>query len=237
MPAPQPAANGRRLGIKAKLLGLSLILLAFTAVIGVLGIRTASQAEVRSEVMYDKVVVALKDLGVARAKFNENRAFLNNHILEPDTAAKKELEGKLAENAKLIDENLDELSHTLTTAEGKAAFAALREHLGDYRGARKDVLELSSQGQDDEAYALNKAELLLRGAAFHGDAGYYKSLYAGIKSVTAADVKRVATKYFTPGRVVLSIVPMGMTDEAAKPAESRKVTVAADGGHYVVEGK
>ncbi|HVZ48810.1 MAG TPA: pitrilysin family protein [Gemmatimonadaceae bacterium] len=84
---------------------------------------------------------------------------------------------------------------------------------------------------------LSKAELLLRGSVFHGDAGYYKSLYAGITSVTAADVKRVANQYFTPGRVVLSVVPVGKANDAANAAVSRKVTVAADGGHYVVEGK
>ena len=42
-------------------------------------------------------------------------------------------------------------------------------------------------------------------------------------SVTAADVKRVANKYLTRGRVVLSIVPMGKTDQASKPAESKPV--------------
>lgn len=84
---------------------------------------------------------------------------------------------------------------------------------------------------------LGKAELLLRGSVFHGDPGYYKKLYTGIKAVTAADVKRVANKYFTKERVVLSIVPMGKFDQAAKPSESKKVTVSADGGHYIVEGK
>jgi zinc protease len=84
---------------------------------------------------------------------------------------------------------------------------------------------------------LNKAEELLRGSVNHGDAGYYKQLYAAIRAVTAADVKRVANKYLTPGRVVLSVVPQGKLDAAAKPASSRRVTVAADGGHYIVEEK
>jgi zinc protease len=84
---------------------------------------------------------------------------------------------------------------------------------------------------------LNKAELLLRGSVFHGDAGYYKKIYAEIKQVTAADVKRVANKYFTPQRVIVSIVPQGKTADAARASESKKVTVSADGGHYIVEGK
>ena len=84
---------------------------------------------------------------------------------------------------------------------------------------------------------LNKAELLLRGSVFHSDAGYYKKVYAEIKQVTAADVKRVANKYFTSQRVVVSIVPQGKSADAARASESKKVTVSADGGHYIVESK
>ena len=48
--------------------------------------------------------------------------------------------------------------------------------------------------------------------------------------VTAADVKRVAIKYLTKGRVVLSIVPMGKPDLAAKPGESTKVPPISGAG-------
>jgi zinc protease len=82
-----------------------------------------------------------------------------------------------------------------------------------------------------------KGEQLLSGSVFRGDAGYYKKLYAGIKAVTAADVKRVANKYFTKERAILSVVPVGKSADAAKANESKKVTVSADGGHYTLEGK
>ncbi len=42
--------------------------------------------------------------------------------------------------------------------------------------------------------------------------------------MTAEDVKRVANKYLTRGRVVLSVVPMGKLDQAAKPEQSTRVT-------------
>ncbi len=75
---------------------------------------------------------------------------------------------------------------------------------------------------------LGKAMNLSAGAAFHGDPGYYRIAYEKSTSVTAADVKRVADKYLTKGRVVLSVVPMGKPEEASKPAESKKVTGADD---------
>jgi len=84
---------------------------------------------------------------------------------------------------------------------------------------------------------LGKGEILISGLVFFGDPAYFKSQYTKLKSVTAADVKRVANKYLGPGRVVLSIVPLGKTDQASKATASAKVTVGADGGHYIMESR
>jgi zinc protease len=83
---------------------------------------------------------------------------------------------------------------------------------------------------------LGKAEILNSGLVFHGDPAYFAAEYAKLKAVTAADVKRVANKYLGAGRVVLSVVPAGKADQAAKPEASAKVTVSPDGGHYIFEG-
>ena len=82
---------------------------------------------------------------------------------------------------------------------------------------------------------LGKAETLNSGLVYHGDPGYFKKEYTGLTSVTAADVKRVANKYLTANRVVLSVVPTGKLDQASKPDASTKVTVSPDGGHYIME--
>ncbi len=75
---------------------------------------------------------------------------------------------------------------------------------------------------------LGKAMLLSDNAGFHGDPGYYRTAFQKSMSVTSADVKRVANRYLTKGRVVLSVVPIGKPDEASKAAESQKVTGAED---------
>jgi zinc protease len=75
---------------------------------------------------------------------------------------------------------------------------------------------------------LGKSTTLADGAGYHDDPGYFKTDFEKRRSVTAADVKRVAAKYLGEGRVVLSIVPQGKLDQAAKPAESRKVAGAED---------
>ena len=70
---------------------------------------------------------------------------------------------------------------------------------------------------------LGKAFQLVNGAAIHGDAGYFRTEYQKTLAVTPADVQRVANKYLTAGRIVLSVVPPGQTGQASKPAESTKV--------------
>ncbi|MDB4906570.1 MAG: peptidase domain protein [Gemmatimonadetes bacterium] len=84
---------------------------------------------------------------------------------------------------------------------------------------------------------LGKAEILASGNAYYNDPSHYKKQYAELTSVTPADIKRVANKYLTANRVVLSVVPMGKADMASKPEKSGKVTVSADGGHYTLEKK
>ena len=82
---------------------------------------------------------------------------------------------------------------------------------------------------------LGKAEILNRGLVYHADAGRYQTDYERLRTLTAEDVKRVANRYLGGGRVVLSVVPLGKPEEGSKATMSMKVTVAADGGHYIME--
>jgi zinc protease len=70
---------------------------------------------------------------------------------------------------------------------------------------------------------LGKSNQLADGAGYHGDPGYFKTAYEKRRAVTPDGVKRVATKYLTTGRVILSVVPVGKSDLAAKPEASQKV--------------
>jgi zinc protease len=70
---------------------------------------------------------------------------------------------------------------------------------------------------------LGKTFQLLNGAVFHGDPGHFRIDYQKTLAVTPADVQRVANKYLTGGRIVLSVVPPGQGDQASKAAESKQV--------------
>jgi zinc protease len=79
--------------------------------------------------------------------------------------------------------------------------------------------------------SLNKSMMLVSNEAFFGDPGReFKVDYPKQQAVTAADVRRVANKYLTKGRVVLSVVPAGQADKASKAGESAVVTGPKKGG-------
>ena len=152
----------KRFGLRAKLLSGAAVLLTFTAVIGLLGIRTTAAANLSSKRMFTGSVEPLAELGTARAKFNESRAFTNNHILERSQAEKDTLAEKLQANDAIVDKNLAAVKDSLTTEKDKEMFASLTVATGKYRTARAEVLAISDTGKTDQAYALNKQQVLPR---------------------------------------------------------------------------
>ena len=116
--------------------------------------------------------------------------------------------------------------HTLTSLE--AASDAIIERLKK-EGPTAEEIQKAIAGEELGFVSglesnLGKAFQLADGAGYHGDAGYFRTAYSKTLSVTAEDVKRVANKYLTGGRVVLSIVPEGKLDQASKPEQSKRVT-------------
>ena len=107
----------------------------------------------------------------------------------------------------------------------EAATDALLEKL-KADGPTKEELQRATAGLEFDFVSglqsnLGKSLTLADGAGIHNNPGYFQSEYQKMLAVTAADVKRVANKYLTKGRVVLSIVPTGQLGQAAKPSGSK----------------
>ena len=71
--------------------------------------------------------------------------------------------------------------------------------------------------------SLARAVLIGQYTVYYGDPNLINTRVNKVSAVTKEDVQRVANKYLTRGRVVLSIVPIGKLDQASKPAESKQV--------------
>src|SRR4051794_19348656 len=93
--APPTAAAGRRFSLRAQLLGAFGIVLALTALVGLLGMHTASGISAKSTATYEKSLKPLQDLGTARAALNQTRALTLEHVLTDDPAQMHAIEAKL----------------------------------------------------------------------------------------------------------------------------------------------
>jgi zinc protease len=112
--------------------------------------------------------------------------------------------------------------HSLTELE--SATEAILQKL-KAEGPTKEEIERATAGLEFDFVSglqsnLGKSMTLADGAGLHNSPGYFQTEYQKMLAVTPADVKRVANKYLTKGRIVLSIVPEGKRDQAAKPSES-----------------
>ena len=192
--SPRSPAPSRRLSVRTKLLGSAGILLALMVVVGVMGIASLERVNSKSDAMYESAVAPLADLGVARALFNENRANVNDHILELPDMERPELEEAIAANTEIVAARLEAVARTLESPKSKAAYADLQKQMATYRTARDRVLALSREDRDVEASEVLDEEL--EGVA-QDVAADFKTLYdatvalakterAGIDSTTAS---------------------------------------------------
>ena len=118
--------------------------------------------------------------------------------------------------------------HSLTELE--TATDAILEKL-KAEGPTRDEIQRATAGLEfafvsDLQSNLGKSMTLADGAGIHNNPGYFQTEYQRMLAVTTNDVKRVANKYLTKGRIVLSIVPAGKRADAAKPSESTPYTRA-----------
>jgi zinc protease len=178
-------------------------------------------------------------LGILGSILSGPRTARLNKALIYDQQAAAQVSARQSSN-----EDVGEFSMTITPRPGhsltdlEAAADAIIEKL-KAEGPTTEELQKAT-ASDELAFVsgiqsnLGKAGRLSSGAGYHGDPGHFKKDYQQTLAVTAADVNRVANKYLTKGRVVLSIVPMGKPDQASKPSESRKITgdrVGANGAN------
>jgi zinc protease len=117
--------------------------------------------------------------------------------------------------------------HTLTEVEA-AVDQVLQKFIAE--GPTADELQRAKSGLELNFLRrlesnLGKADQLLSGAVFFGNPGQYSVDYEKLLAVTAADVKRMAGRYLSGPRIVLSVVPKGKRDQASKAAESETVTM------------
>src|SRR4029079_12694760 len=90
--AGEEPVGQRRVNLQWKLLGNAGLLIALMTAIAIMGISSLSNVNRIARDSFAQATQPLAALGTARAKANENRALLNNHILSTEAADRAELE-------------------------------------------------------------------------------------------------------------------------------------------------
>ncbi len=196
--------TGRRVSLKAKLLGSSAILLAFTAIVGLLGIHSNATISTDSDRMYADSVMPLAELGVARAAFNENRALTLQHASSNDARQQQELAAKIDANTAAVKKNLAAVGKTLQ-GEEKQTFDALQADLTTYRAARAKFLGLSQSGKGAEAAALGTSTLTPAADKVGEDFAKLFDASIALARADQADIKHTASSARTEAIALIVI--------------------------------
>jgi methyl-accepting chemotaxis protein len=147
-----------RFNVKAKILALAGSLIVAIALVAAIGITSLASVESKAQESFETTTQPLAHLGLARAKANETRALVNNHILAKDAAERADEEKTIKANDSLMEKELGAVEPTLRTATGKQAFAGLEAALAAYRTERDKLLERSRAGEPVDALAAYNVE-------------------------------------------------------------------------------
>jgi methyl-accepting chemotaxis protein len=140
--------------LRAKQLGSAGLLVALIIVVGVLGVRGLGSVADKSELAYTEATLPLSRLADAGVRINENRALVNQHILETGAEARQALEQQVVANDEATARDLAAVEPVLHGSAAEAAFAALTAAAAEYAEVRERVFELSDAGRDADALAL-----------------------------------------------------------------------------------
>jgi zinc protease len=110
-----------------------------------------------------------------------------------------------------------------TPEEAEAALAAELDRLRTEPVSDDDLSKARNQLARDvvlgRATVHQKAEALGRAATIHGDAGQADAQFERAEAVTAADIQRVARRYFEPAtRMAITVRPKPVAADAKKGA-------------------
>jgi methyl-accepting chemotaxis protein len=204
-----------RLTVKTKILGLAGGLIVAMAALALVGISSLGSVNDQARATFKSVTSPLADLGLARAKANETRALLNNHILALTAEDLRTAEEGMAENDKIIAESLARVESTIRTPKGKATFAELQDLLATYKAERDKVVAIGVQAEGLSAEAAGP--IIQRAARYNAEnarpvfaeiAERFGSLFDQKVALGRADNEKIAAAY--AAKRTLSIVLLAL---------------------------
>jgi methyl-accepting chemotaxis protein len=142
--------RSRRITIQTKLLASAALLMAFTALIGLVAISKLSGVNQRAGDNFAHGTVPLARLGEARALINENRVLGVRYLIDP--AGRVELARDIDANTATIKRDLAAVGPQLQTQKARQTFVAIQRDLALFRARRAEAFRRADSGNRDAAY-------------------------------------------------------------------------------------
>ncbi len=188
------------LSLRIKLYAMAGVLLTLAVAIGVVGVSGVSTVASSSRDGFNRETKPLAALGVAQAKFNENRALAYIHLLAADDAKRRQTRATVMGNRKVIARKLAAVAPEITPDEA-GAFRELGTVMNRYLAGYDRILELSDAGRRDEAFAFATAEVAPLTKILAKD---FDALYAAVTRHAASSNDRIA--HVASSRRTLTVV-------------------------------
>ncbi|WP_169449210.1 methyl-accepting chemotaxis protein [Patulibacter americanus] len=140
-----------RLTLRAKILGLSAMLLAFLLVVGVVGIRALGSVDRVAGSMYDDRVVPLRDLGAARAVLGDIDSQVQRAIHDRDVSRVATYRAVIARDRERLEGLFSGYTATVLVPEERRQVAAFRQRWPAFNASVDGLLSAVGEGRTDAA--------------------------------------------------------------------------------------
>jgi methyl-accepting chemotaxis protein len=147
-----------RMNILAKQLGIAGFVLALTAVIGLLGVRSLSQLNGHARDIQGNAR-PLANLARATAQFGQNRSYSSLALIAGDRATATAMDAKIAAGASAYNGYIAAAAADMTAADEVAALKALAGRVAAYRTERGKLFKLLAAGKVAEARSVNAQQV------------------------------------------------------------------------------
>ena len=147
-----------RLGVRAKILGTSAVLIAFLVAIGMLSIINLSSSHDSAVTVDETVTMPLAELGEARAAFNLNQAIFMDFMVATDPTTRAGQLQAIAANQSVIDKALAAFEPVLATEADKAAFADIQSKSVAFTAVRDRIKAMAGTATAEQMNAIDTTE-------------------------------------------------------------------------------
>jgi methyl-accepting chemotaxis protein len=220
-----------RLTLRAKILGLSGMLLAFLLVVGVGGIRALGSVDRVAGAVYQDRVVPLRDLGEARAVLGSMDSGVQRAIHDRDATRRAAYRTAVVRDRQRLERLFSGYTATVLVAAERRQVAAFRERWPAFNASVDRILSASAQGRVADASAVYFSQTAPLYAEVDGELGALVRINDEVAKAADEEIGTTAASSRRTAIVLMAIaIAVGLAAALLVTRAVRRAAVAVIGG-------